>query len=312
MPNRNPIELDVRGIPTWERHDRIFSLFDSLERAGELTITCDHEPRPLRAQFEERRVGQYVWLQRMLANDLWQVTLRRIPVPTHQESVARFLLRCALLADVQESTRALLTAAAVERTLTRGEAFAEESAQWEGFGVVREGWLSAIITSPYGRERGLYEVLPTESFGEVSALDGGVALARFEVESPHARVLIFPKPVVAEALFADSALVRALGAITAQRMRRVVQRLFAQTSLPTVARVAAALLPHAGPELGLQPALATLDHLTQVQIATAAGTVKEVVSRALMELEQVGAIERHAGRIAKVDREKLTLFSNRL
>lgn len=307
MPDRHSTQLDVRAIPPWERHGKILSLFDSLESGGELTITSDHEPRPLRAQFEELRGGQYVWLQRMVTNDLWQVTLRRLPRAAERQDIASFLRRCAVFADVRESTRTLLEAKAREGTLARGQAVAEEA-----FGIVQEGSLTAIVTSPYGRELALYEALPTEPFGEVSALDGGLALARFQAASPHANVLIFPKPVLAEAMNADASFVLALGAISAQRMRAVVERFCAQTSLPTTARVAAVLLSHAGPAQGLQPALSTLRTTTQGQIATAAGTVKEVVSRALMELEQSGALERRAGHIVRVNREKLAEFSMRL
>ncbi len=306
--DRREIELDVRAIPPRDRHAKIFSLLDALEPGCELTITTDHEPRPLRVQLDERSGGQYVWLQRMLAGDLWRVTLRRIG-SSAQEGVAGFLRRCALLADASDDTHARLAASANERVLARGQAVVGEAAHWSAFGLVREGTLSAILTSRYGREHALYEVLPTEPFGEVSALDGGAALARFEVTSSRADLITFRKPAFSAAMAADAPLVRALATIAAQRMRTVVERFAAQTSLPTTARVAIVLLPHAGPEPGLRPALSTLRGMTQAQIATAAGTVKVVVSRALSDLERAGAIERRAGRIARVDREKLTRFA---
>ena len=57
---------------------------------------------------------------------------------------------------------------------------------------------------------------------------------------------------------------------------------------------------------GLTIALPTLDGITQSDLAVAAGTVKEVVNRSLGVLEESGAIERVAGRIARLDRELLT------
>ena len=308
----HPAEIDVRKIPTWERHVKIFALFDALEVGSELTVTSDHEPRPLRAQFEETRAEEYVWLQRMIAADLWRVTLRRIARPAEREDIATFLRRCALLADVRDSTRTRLESAAYAQAFTRGYALAEQDAPWDGFGILRDGMMTVIITSQYGREHALYDVLPAEPFGEVSLLDGGVTLARYEVASAHASVITFPKPIVVEAMDEDASFVRALASINAQRMRILVERFAIQTSLSTTARVAAVLLPHAGPEPGLQPALDSLRGITQAQIAIAAGTVKEVVSRALMELEQAGAIERRGGRIAKVDRERLHAFSTGL
>lgn len=310
-----PVELDVRSIPPWERHARILATFDGLPLGGELHLTSDHEPRPLRAQFEELRRGRYVWIQRMIAGDEWRVTLRRVGTEgagVDDESVHGFFRRCAIFADISDATRRTLAEAAIVRVLVRDEAAAEEGGDWDAFGVVMRGTLVAVRTSQYGREHGIYDVLPTEPFGEVSLLDGGVALARYAASSPRATVALLPKPAVLVAMSVEPALVRALGVVSAQRTRAILERFSAQTSLPTVARVASVLLPHAGPEPGLQPVLASLEHVTQSQMAVAAGTVKEVVSRALMELERAGAIERRGGRIALVDRQKLTAFATSL
>ncbi|MDQ2993021.1 MAG: DUF2249 domain-containing protein [Candidatus Eremiobacteraeota bacterium] len=297
------IELDVRRIPPRERHAKIFAAFDGLAVDGELHLTSDHEPRPLRAQFDERRAGGFIWVQRMIAGDLWRATIRRIHA--EDEGVAAFLRRCAVFADLSEPTLRSLVAAATERTLARDEAVAEEGSSWDAFGVVMRGTIVAVRTSQLGREHGLYDVLPAEVFGEVALLDGGVTLARYAAGSAHATVLLLPKEAIFEAMGREPALARTLAVIAVQRLRAIIERFTAQTSLPTISRVASVLLPHAGPQPGLQPALATLKGVTQNQMAVAAGTVKEVVSRALMELEQAGAIERKGGRIVKVDRAKL-------
>lgn len=310
MAEAQTIEIDVRAIPTWERHPKIMALFDALEEGGELLIRSDHEPRPLRSELEHSRHGQYVWLQRMIAGDLWEVTLRRVRGTATREHVGDFLGRTPLLADALEHTRITFEQAAVERTLSRNEAIVEQGTDWEGFGIVREGTISAILTSPLGREHALYEILSGEPFGEVGALDGGVTVARYSAASKTARVLLFPRSVVEEALTHDRAFACAMALLCAQRLRQSIERFSAQTSLPTVARVAAALLPHAGPQSGLQPVLPTFKSVTQAQLATAAGTVKEVVSRVLTELEDGEAIEREGGHIVRVDREKLTHFAN--
>ena len=300
------IELDVRTIPTWERHPRILAAFDGLPEGGELIVRSDHEPRPLRAELERTRPRQYVWLQRMIAADTWEVTLRRVRAAADRERIWAFLQRCSFLSGADARTFAALEQAAVERVLGRTEAIAEQGGNWDGFGVVREGTIAAVITSPLGREHELYEVLANEPFGEVAALDGGVTVARFSALSSTARVLLFPRQALLDAMRADPSLARNLAQLEAQRLRLVVERFAAQTSLPTVARVAAALLPYAGPQPGLQPVLPSFRSVTQAQLATAAGTVKEVVSRILTELEESGAIRREGGRIVSVDREKLT------
>lgn len=303
------IEIDVRAIPTWERHPKIMALFDSLEEGGELLIRSDHEPRPLRAEFDRTRHGRYVWLQRMISGDLWEVTLRRVHAAGPRELLGDFLRRTPLLADALAQTREAFERAAVERSINRNETIVEQGTNWEGFGIVREGTVGAIITSPLGREHSLYEILPGEPFGEIGALDGGVTVARYCAVSKTAHVLVFPRSVVEEALTHDRAFACAMALLCAQRLRQNIERFSAQTSLPTIARVAAALLPHAGPESGLQPVLPSFKSVTQAQLATAAGTVKEVVSRVLTELEGGGAIEREGGHIVRVDREKLTQFA---
>lgn len=304
-------ELDVRTIPTWQRHPKILAAFDDLEVGDELRIISDHEPRPLRGEMEHTRAGLYVWLQHMLGNDQWEVTLRRVPAP-RPESVRDFLKHCPLFADAPAGALGDMEAAATDKVLAHNETIAEQGADWGGFGLVWHGTLAAIISSPLGRERALYDVLSCEPFGEISTVDGGATVARFVVTSHSARLLLFPKARVRAILGADLAISRAMNDIFAQRMRAIVDRFAAQTSLPTVARVAAALLPYAGPQPGLRPVLPTFQNITQVELATVAGTVKEVVSRALAELEGANAIERSGGHIIKVDRERLNAYASDL
>jgi len=308
MRGQHPLELDVRSIPMPQRHPRIMDAFDALEAGGELRIISDHEPRPLRGELERTRTGTYVWLQRMHSADHWEVTLRRVAAPRTQR-IRDFLKRCALFADASAKTLGALEAVANEKTLAHNETVSEQGAEWDGFGLVERGTLSAVIISPLGREHALYDILAAEPFGEISTIDGGATVARFIATSRSARVVLFPKDAVRGALEDDSAFARSMNEVFAQRMRLLVDRFAAQTSLPTVARVAAALLPHAGPQPGLHPVLPSFQDFTQVELATAAGTVKEVVSRALAELEASGAIERSGGHIVRVDRAKLTVYA---
>lgn len=297
--------IDVRTLPTWQRHPKIMEAFDGLAAGDELTIVSDHEPRPLRTQFEQTRSGRYVWAQRMLASDHWEVTLRRIPAPEPKHA-REFLRNFALFADVAPATLAELERAATVKAFGHGECIAEQGTEWEYFGVVEHGTVAAVIASPLGREHTLYEVLSGEAFGEVTVISSGTVPVRFVVTSPAARVRCIPKTTMRLALTRDHALTSAMADLCAQRLRVVIDRFTSQTSLPTVARVAVALLPHAAPEPGLQPVLASFQSMTQGELATAAGTVKEVVSRALAELEAAGAIERKAGRIVRLDRQRLT------
>lgn len=110
----------------------------------------------------------------------------------------------------------------------------------------------------------------------------------------------------------DSRFALALAAAATQQVRAIAELVQAQVSKKIIARVAAALRPYAPIESGLvQVDPVYLPSLRLTQIATATGTVKEVVARAVAELEKAGAIRRIRGRIAFIDRAKLTEFDLR-
>lgn len=310
MRSHRLLAIDVRALPTWERHPKIFTAFDGLETGEELRIVSDHEPRPLREEFERAYPRRYVWLQRMLGTDHWEVVLRRVAMAAGEQP-PDVLRRCSVFADVAAETLDALATAALEKALRHNEPIAEQGVAWDGFGVVAAGTLAAIIGSALGREHLLFEILPGEGFGEVSTIDGGTTPARFVAVSRSARVVCLPKATMRAALQTDPALARAMNDLCAQRLRVIIERFAAQTALPTVARVAGALLPYAAPEPGLNPVLASFQ-MTQGDLAIVAGTVKEVVSRALAELEQACAIERAGGHVVKLDREKLHTFASSL
>ncbi|MDH2909233.1 MAG: DUF2249 domain-containing protein [Candidatus Eremiobacteraeota bacterium] len=298
-------EVDVRLLPTWRRHARIVASFDALAIGEAMRIVSDHEPRPLKGDFERLRPGQFVWLQSMLGNDIWEVLLRRI-TESPIETLAHLLARSALFSVAKATTIEALERSATRREIARNESLCEQGTPWPHLGLVLRGGLRAIVTSPLGREHALYDVLSGESFGILDTIDGGVASARLIGITESTHVAIFPRSVVRTILHDDLRVARAVNAQLAQRLRMVIDRFTAQTSLPTIGRVATALLPHASPAAGLSKALPSLDGMTQGDLAVAAGTVKEVVNRSLAELEAGGAIERVAGRIVRLNRESLT------
>ncbi len=151
----------------------------------------------------------------------------------------------------------------------------------------------------------MYEILPVDVFGEVALLDHGHTLLRFLAVTPDTVVLLVSLERVRALAERSPAVLHVLAMGAAQRFRSVIDRFVAHLSLSTTSRVAQALLAYARPTIGLSDALAPLPSLTQSEIATRAGTVKEVVSRALSDLERDGAIERRKGHVARLDRAKL-------
>lgn len=55
------VELDLRQIMPFERHTLIFEKWDALKPGETLKITNDHDPKPLRYQFEAELKDQYQW-----------------------------------------------------------------------------------------------------------------------------------------------------------------------------------------------------------------------------------------------------------
>ncbi|HEX6574673.1 MAG TPA: DUF2249 domain-containing protein, partial [Gemmatimonadaceae bacterium] len=59
--NASPIELDVRPITPREKHPTIFRTFDGLSSGESMLLVNDHDPRPLRYQFEAERPNIFRW-----------------------------------------------------------------------------------------------------------------------------------------------------------------------------------------------------------------------------------------------------------
>lgn len=287
------ITLDVRSIPQWERHARIFAAFESLASGQALLVLTDHEPRPLRAQFDERYGAGYTWTARQLGDGRWEA------------EIAKNHRRCAVFADLDDAALAELYSHARSISVKRHQTIAEQGVNWPYAGIVQSGIVQAVLALPSGREQAVYDVLPDELFGETAILDGGTMPVRHVALTPTT-VLAVPREAVTAAMKCNDGVAGALAQLAAQRMRTVLERFAVHIGSPASARIAQVLLPFAPPVQGLCDALPPLPQMTQHEIATSAGTVKEVVSRALAELEAARALQREGGRITQLDRGKLT------
>lgn len=72
------IELDVRIIPPREKHPTIFRTFDSLSPGEGFTLINDHDPFPLRHQFEAMRTGLYSWRYDEAGPAVWRVFIGKV------------------------------------------------------------------------------------------------------------------------------------------------------------------------------------------------------------------------------------------
>jgi uncharacterized protein (DUF2249 family) len=73
----DPVELDVRVIPPREKHPTIFQTFDALRAGESFVLVNDHDPFPLRYQFEAERSGSFTWEYLEKGPVVWRVHISR-------------------------------------------------------------------------------------------------------------------------------------------------------------------------------------------------------------------------------------------
>ncbi|MBI2852800.1 MAG: DUF438 domain-containing protein [Chloroflexi bacterium] len=71
------VDLDLRPIFIFERHDKIFEKWDAMKPGETLRITNDHDPKPLRYQFEVEYKDHYEWEYEQKGPKDWIVKIKK-------------------------------------------------------------------------------------------------------------------------------------------------------------------------------------------------------------------------------------------
>jgi len=210
-----------------------------------------------------------------------------------------------LFAQLGQEELAHVAAMAVERHYDRDDLILLEGDMGGALHYVRLGLVKVFKTSPAGKDQVLRLIAAGQTFNDVPALDGGPNPASAAAMEPSTvyiirradlRQLILTRPEVAEAV------VKTL----ANALRHLVSLVEDLSLRHVTARVAKILLDQeASAREGHQ-----MYHLTQQEMAALAGTAREVVGRALKELEVAGAIEMRQGRAVVVNHERLRMLSS--
>ena len=69
--------LDLRPLPPRERHAKIFETWNRLESGETMKIINDHDPKPLRYQFEAEQSGKFDWEYEQEGPADWIVKIKR-------------------------------------------------------------------------------------------------------------------------------------------------------------------------------------------------------------------------------------------
>ena len=68
----------MRRFPHGQRHDVIFTAFDALVEGTGFVLVNDHDPKPLRYQFEAQHAGGYSWDYLEVGPTVWRVRVGRL------------------------------------------------------------------------------------------------------------------------------------------------------------------------------------------------------------------------------------------
>ena len=69
--------LDVRTEPPARRHELIFQTYHALAPGTSYVLVNDHDPKPLRYQFEAEHPGAFTWQYLEEGPEVWRVQIGR-------------------------------------------------------------------------------------------------------------------------------------------------------------------------------------------------------------------------------------------
>ena len=81
--------LDIRSIAPRERHPLIFACFAALATGESMQLVNDHNPQPLRAQFEDRALGQFEWTALEAGPAVWRIQITRVAAASTPVALAQ-------------------------------------------------------------------------------------------------------------------------------------------------------------------------------------------------------------------------------
>ena len=200
----------------------------------------------------------------------------------------RHISYCSTLDD-EEARR--FAGELVLRTYGARQVVVAEGTPALGFYVLRSGKARVYRTGPDGREQTMRLVAAGDTFGEVPVFDNGPAPATVEAIEPS-EVLLVPSAAFSGLVERRPQVGLALLRHFAVRLRSFTE-LVEQISLQTVQCRLARYLYQLAREEGVSTGegIVVPRELTQQDLASVVGTVREVVSRTLKVMEDDGLVE---------------------
>ncbi len=300
------VTLDARSLSPASRTEQILENFDKLQLGSSIEIVEESDPRALRNEMMQLRPGRFSWDARNLGGNRWTVRLERID---ENADVEAFLQRVPPFSTAKAATIHDLASQTAERTFKSGETIFDEGEVWPYLGIVRNGKIIYTLLSADGKTHTIGERLAHDTLNESGTFDGGGATTRAEALT-DATLLTVPSEAIIHACRSDCELALGFLIAASQARRRSIDTIADLAFAHVLQRVAKFLLGYARASVGMARGLPGVEHLSQAQIAAAAGTVRDMAARALLRLKNAGAVELDRGRVKAIDRARLEAFAH--
>ncbi len=192
----------------------------------------------------------------------------------------------------------------VERSFNRGDLILIAGDTGGSLCYVCSGLVKVFKTSPEGREQVLRLIGAGDTFNDVPALDGGPNPANVAAVEPS-KIYVIRRSGLHQLIKTRPEVAEAVVLTLAKSLRHLVSLVEDLSLRHVTARVAKILLDQ---EISTQQGQQA-HRLTQTEMAALVGSAREVVGRALKELETIGAIEMRHGQAIVLNREQLRIIA---
>jgi CRP/FNR family transcriptional regulator len=213
-------------------------------------------------------------------------------VPDDKKTILR---RTELFGSLDDAVLDILAKHSVVIRLQRNEILFVAGEPAKGLNVVASGAVRAFRTSQDGREQVIHVERAVTTIAEVPVFDNGNYPSTVSAEEPTT-LYFLAKEQILKTAYQYPQLALAAVKVMASRLRRCAE-LVEILSLREVGQRLASLLLEEARNRGIETPEGTKIrlHLTHNQLATRIGTVREVVTRTLIRLQEQGLIV-HSGK----------------
>ena len=210
-----------------------------------------------------------------------------------------FLRSVPYFTDLSEEEITPIDKALIERSFAKGQILFLEGEPCQGLYLVRSGQVRTFKSSPEGREIVMLVARAGDSFNDAPAFGGGLNPVSAAALEPSTVYIITRQKLVS--LLANCPAAVAIIKGLALRLRHLTTIVEDLSFRSVTSRLAKLLLGLAVAEGKSSP----VPHLTQDEMASMIGSVRDVTGRVLRTLEKAGAIRIEGHRILVVNADLL-------